>query len=255
MRASLSSSINNSQIRDAIARVKAHNAAGGSHTDIMNYETPLLPTAYVFKIEILSTQGDPHYVGLNGITLYDANNEQIPLTANNVQAVPRDVTVLVECSKDPRTLPKLIDGWNRGTDDQHMWLAPFGSGKPNFIYLIFEEPVAVSRMEFWNYAKTPDRGVKDLMVWADDILIYNGSLQTTSAQMAQQYPQALLFTNDQKVVGEYAQQSIATHKPLGEDIVFYNDQHRLEHKTKGGKGALPDYQLGARPGTRSGPHD
>ena len=43
--ASLSSSINNSQIRDAIARVKAHNAAGGSHTDIMNYETPLLPTA------------------------------------------------------------------------------------------------------------------------------------------------------------------------------------------------------------------
>jgi hypothetical protein len=50
------------------------------------YETPLLPTGCIFKFVLLSTHGDPHYVGLNGLELYDENNEKIVLNEDNVEA-------------------------------------------------------------------------------------------------------------------------------------------------------------------------
>ena len=50
------------------------------------YETPLLPTGCIFKFVLLSTHGDPHYVGLNGLDLYDENNAKIRLDENNVEA-------------------------------------------------------------------------------------------------------------------------------------------------------------------------
>jgi hypothetical protein len=96
------------------------------------YETPLYPCGCIFKIVVLSSWGDQFYCGLNGLELYDANFEQLPLSAANVQASPRDLNVLPEYSslpegsdeRDPRTLDKLYDGVNATYKDEHMWLAP-----------------------------------------------------------------------------------------------------------------------------------
>ena len=49
------------------------------------YETPTLPTGCIFKFILLSTHGDPHYVGLNGLELYDKNNVRIELDETNVE--------------------------------------------------------------------------------------------------------------------------------------------------------------------------
>ena len=52
------------------------------------YETPVNPTGCMVKIVIRSTHGDPHYVGLNGIALYDSSGVQVAISPDQLQATP-----------------------------------------------------------------------------------------------------------------------------------------------------------------------
>jgi hypothetical protein len=57
------------------------------HSDVVlgdeEYESPVMPQGFVFQLLILSTWGDPYYVGLNGIELYDQDGDKIRLTENS----------------------------------------------------------------------------------------------------------------------------------------------------------------------------
>lgn len=81
-------------------------------------------------MEIFSTWGDSHYVGLSGIEFF--SNEGMPIRIaspkESVKATPSDINVLPEYDRDPRTCDKLVDGHYLTCDDLHMWLAPFTPG-------------------------------------------------------------------------------------------------------------------------------
>lgn len=47
---------------------------------------------------MFSTWGDPFYIGLNGIELYDDNNELLEINNDNIEARPRDINILEENS-------------------------------------------------------------------------------------------------------------------------------------------------------------
>jgi hypothetical protein len=65
-----------------------------------------------------------------------------------------------------------------------MWLAPFlyerrdeGVYKTinNEVIFNFDKPQIISAIKFWNYSKTPDRGVRELEIFADENVIYRVS--------------------------------------------------------------------------------
>jgi len=97
------------------------------------FSIPLLPSGRKIKINILSTWGDPYYVGLMGIDVFDGNGH--PVFIDKIYADPPDINILPDYNDDPRTISNLIDGVNHTCDDLHAWLAPFTAGQNHEIWI------------------------------------------------------------------------------------------------------------------------
>lgn len=149
------------------------------------FEIPVLPKGQRLVINILSTWGDRHYVGLNGLEVFSSSGE--PLRPAHISADPPDINILPAYGKDPRVITNLLDGVNRTQDDMHLWLAPFTPGRNHTIFLDFGAPFHVAMIRVWNYNKSrihSFRGVKEVEMLLDGICIFRGEIAKASGTLS-----------------------------------------------------------------------
>ena len=101
----------------------------------------------------------------------DEAGEAVPLSPSALDAKPlRDVTHLPGCSRDDRTLDKLVDKNTVTCDDKSMWLAPFTTGASHTLHIQLPTRMKLRGLRLWNYNKTSDdtyRGVRWMAVTLD----------------------------------------------------------------------------------------
>lgn len=153
--------------------------------DYEEFEIPVLPQGQRLVLHILSTWGDRHYVGLNGLEVFSSSGE--PLQPAHIRADPPDINILPAYGKDPRVVANLIDGVNRTQDDMHLWLAPFTPGRSHTVFLDFGAPQQVAMIRVWNYNKSrihSFRGVKEVEMLLDGRCIFRGEIAKASGTLS-----------------------------------------------------------------------
>ncbi|EFA08803.2 katanin-interacting protein [Tribolium castaneum] len=165
---------------------------------------PELPSGRTLLIDILTTWGDKHYVGLNGIEIFGLDGKLVKV--KKITAVPPDVNVLPECNADPRVVTNLLDGVCRTQDDMHIWLAPFEMGCSHIITIEFEKVETLAMIRIWNYNKSrihSYRGVRDIVMFLDDTPVFKGEIAKACGGMLgsiEAFGDTILFTTDDEIL-------------------------------------------------------
>ncbi|CAL8305235.1 unnamed protein product [Boreogadus saida] len=169
-----------------------------------DFEIPVLPRGRWLVVHILSTWGDRHYVGLNGLEVFSSSGE--PLRPALIRADPPDINVLPAYGRDPRVVRNLLDGVNRTQDDMHLWLAPYTPGRSHVLYLDLGAARRLAMVRVWNYNKSrihSFRGVKEVEMVLDGSCIFRGEIAKASGTLSgglDQFGDTILFTTDDDIL-------------------------------------------------------
>lgn len=112
-----------------------------------NFIIPELPSGDSLVIDILSTWGDKHYVGLNGIEIFSDTGE--PAKIREIRAHTTNVNQSLSDDRNPYIISNLINGINQTRDDANLWLTPYSNGDHHYVDMIFEFTITIAMIRIW----------------------------------------------------------------------------------------------------------
>jgi hypothetical protein len=200
----------------------------GRHVPVaQDYFAPVHPRGLSIRMRLLTSWGDPHYLGLDALQLFGADGEPLRVHSGTappprdhadraelrVHATPADINSLPGVHGDPRTADKLFAppaGHASLAPPQarkppaDVWLAPWQPEQINELYFYAESSVSLALLRVLNYSKNWARGVRDFELLVDDMLVYQGELRAAAADGAGAAWQSVLLTDARELLQQEA---------------------------------------------------
>ncbi|KAI5727387.1 hypothetical protein M8J77_001646 [Diaphorina citri] len=186
-----------------------HPAQPTTAPNTTDFIIPTLPRGRSMVLNITSTWGDKHYLGMNGVEIFNQDGQRVAIA--DIMANPADINVLPEYTHDPRVVTNLIDGVYQTQDDMHLWLAPYIELGQHYVRLGFEREEVVALVRIWNYNKSrihSYRGVKDIEITLDDVIIFRGEIARACGTLVgppSSFGDTILFTTDEDILERIAE--------------------------------------------------
>ena len=128
------------------------------------YYSPILPSGFILKIEIFSNYGNNEYIGIDEIQIINYNMENI-INKAKIFFFP-DKTIL-----NPQSNPVLFTRFsNINSVNENRGL--------NRIIFIFDNFFILNKIIIKNYSKYYDIGIKEIKIFIDENIIYEGEIKT-----------------------------------------------------------------------------
>jgi len=217
----------------------------------------VLPCGFVLKILIHSTWGDAHYCSLTGLGVVDAARGELRLAPSQVHA--ESAQSLQENGRIGRSADKLVDGVHDPASPANSWLAPFTPGSPQAITVDFGgTPAILAALRFWNYAKDPARGAKEVEAYLDDRLVYHGFVRcfvpSVTGKGPSRFQQSVLFSGAGSGVVKQEREHLYVHSPEAEITLVDEGKFRSTGAPEVGGVLEPGASGLLRPGTALNAH-
>ncbi|CAM9693512.1 unnamed protein product, partial [Chrysoparadoxa australica] len=166
------------------------------------FDCPVLPIGQTLVMTILSTWGDPHYVGMAGLEIFDHMGAPITIAEPEKQVTGVDMNTDGNSFYDPRTTDKLVDGHPHTCDDLHSWLAPFQKDNHNSVTIVMDSGCQLGALRLWNYNQSrthTGRGARHVQITLDGHLIFEGEVRKAPGILSapEQCSELILFTHDE----------------------------------------------------------
>jgi len=126
------------------------------------------PCGYSIRFDLLSSHGDTLHIGLDDIQLVDSEGGLIDTT-------DRVFTTGAFIAVDHRMGDSI--------------LVPLTPGRVVSVHISLDNPVVLSKILIWNYSQVPMKGVEDISIWMDNMVIFMGRMQL----LGKSCPQTVCF--------------------------------------------------------------
>ena len=135
------------------------------------YETPYLPCGFVLRFSFVSNYGDRSEIGVDSIEVYDQLGRDVISKYRS--------KIRIECNSskvndnnDERNRTGMMLKYNNIAIEKEEDDVCEG----NNVYMFFRIPIGISYIRVVNHRKEPLKGVKDVKVYMDNNVIYEGYL-------------------------------------------------------------------------------
>ena len=128
----------------------------------LDYITPKIPCGFILTIQLTSTWGDKENIGIDHIDILDYKGDSISEKAK-IYLFPEKALL-----SNAKAAPLLLSPFQ---NLKKIYVKP---KKGNRMIIIFESFAMISEIKIMNYTKIPKAGAKEIKIFLDGNIIYEG---------------------------------------------------------------------------------